>query len=94
MATNEAAWIMAPKAKPLVVAEAPMPIANPDEVVIRNRAVAVNPIDWKVQEYGVIVKDYPNVLGCDTAGEVVEVGSNVTKFSKGDRVMAYVLLLS
>lgn len=32
---------------------------------------------------------YPNVMGCDVAGEIVEVGSSVTKFKKGDRVAGH-----
>jgi NADPH:quinone reductase-like Zn-dependent oxidoreductase len=44
--SNKAAWI--PKAKgQLEVSEAPMPKAGKDEVVIKNSAVAVNPVDCK-----------------------------------------------
>jgi NADPH:quinone reductase-like Zn-dependent oxidoreductase len=37
------------------------------------------------------MEKYPNILGQDAAGEVVEVGKDVTRYSKGDRVMVYVL---
>ena len=45
MATNQAAWLDGAGSK-LRVAEAPMPKAGPGQVVIRNKAVAVNPVDW------------------------------------------------
>lgn len=49
---NKAAWITAKKAHPLQVSDAPMPKPRPGEVVIRNAAVAINPIDWKIQAFG------------------------------------------
>jgi hypothetical protein len=45
--SNQAAWIMEPKGNPLEVKEAPMPTAGKGEVVIKNHAVAVNPVDCK-----------------------------------------------
>ena len=60
---NKAAWLTEAKQNPLKVDHAPMPSAGPDEVVVKNSAVAVNPVDWKIQDYGVIIQNYPNVLG-------------------------------
>lgn len=45
--SNQAAWILEPKGNPLVVKEAPMPKAGKGEIVIKNHAVAVNPVDCK-----------------------------------------------
>jgi NADPH:quinone reductase-like Zn-dependent oxidoreductase len=42
--SNQAAWIPEAKGK-LEVKEAPMPTAGKGEVVIKNHAVAVNPVD-------------------------------------------------
>jgi len=42
--SNQAAWIPEAKAK-LQVKEAPLPKAAKGEVVIKNHAVAVNPVD-------------------------------------------------
>jgi hypothetical protein len=43
-----AAWIKEFKAKPLVIDSASFPRAGPDEVVVKNAAVAVNPVNWKI----------------------------------------------
>ncbi|KAK7959578.1 uncharacterized protein PG986_004432 [Apiospora aurea] len=87
---NMAAWLTSPKSRPFAIADAPMPVPGPDEVVIRTRAVAVNPVDWFIQALGVIVPadgGYPAVLGCDLAGEVVSAGAHAaSSFVPGDRV--------
>lgn len=67
---------------------------QPDEIVVRNRAVAVNPVDRLLPTIGDFVfpwLQYPVVPGSDLAGEVVEVGSNVTRFRVGDRVLGHAL---
>ena len=58
--------------------------------MVQNHAVAVNPLDWMIQVAGVFrwIK-YPFVLGSDLAGEVVEVGKDVTRFNAGDRVLGH-----
>jgi NADPH:quinone reductase-like Zn-dependent oxidoreductase len=86
--TNQAAWIKAAKAKPLSVEPAPEAKADPVEVVIKNAFVAINPVDWKIQEYGPPNQTYPNILGRDIAGEIVEVGEGVTRLKVGQRVIA------
>lgn len=70
------------------VGKADFPTPEDDEIIVKNHAVAVNPVDWKIQDYGFFIQTWPNVLGEDFAGEVVEVGKNVSKFKKGDRVFA------
>lgn len=88
---NYAAWIPAQGAQ-LEVADAPFPtdIAD-DEVVIKNKAVAVNPVDWKIQSAPQPIFDikYPYILGSDVAGEVVGVGAGVRHLQKGDRVIGH-----
>jgi NADPH:quinone reductase-like Zn-dependent oxidoreductase len=88
MATNQAAWIKRPKARPLSVESAPIAKAEPGEVVIKNAFVAINPVDWKIQEYSPEFQNYPNILGRDVAGEIVEVGPDVTRLKVGQRVIA------
>lgn len=89
---NYAAWIQSPETS-LDVATAPFPREKlgEDDVVIKNGAVAVNPVDWKVQDaasnpFGL---SFPNILGEDVAGVVVDVGSKVKHVQVGDRVIAH-----
>ncbi|KAK3690191.1 zinc-binding oxidoreductase CipB [Podospora appendiculata] len=85
---NRAAYIVA-KATPFQVREAPYPSPLPHEIVIKARAVAVNPVDWKLQYQAIFDLKYPHILGEDVAGDVVEVGSAVDTIKVGDRVTAY-----
>lgn len=39
---NKAAWLLAAKQRPLKVDDAPMPEPGPDDIIIRNHAVAIN----------------------------------------------------
>ena len=94
MPKNRAAWICHEKQYPLEIKEAPYPTPAADEVVIKNAAVAINPVDWKMQREAIFSFVYATILGHDVAGEVVEVGSAVTNVKKGDRVAAYVFLFS
>lgn len=59
---------------------------GPGEVLIKIQATSLNPVDWKVQKYGVFVEKYPAILGTDVAGDIEEVGEGVTEFKKGDKV--------
>lgn len=63
-------------------------ISQATEIKVRLRAAGVNPVDTKIRRNGLL---YPNaalpaVLGCDGAGEVVEVGPAANQFKTGDKV--------
>lgn len=91
MPTNTAAWLGAKQVQ-LEVSSAPYTHARSNEIVVRNHAVAINPIDWIIPLVGNLVfpwLTYPFVLGSDVAGEVVEVGDAVTRFRVGDRVLGH-----
>jgi NADPH:quinone reductase-like Zn-dependent oxidoreductase len=91
MPENNALWLRAKRA-PFAVGPAPYTAPRADEVVVRVRAVAVNPMDRLQQTMGDIFTPwtiYPFVAGSDVAGEVAEIGSGVTRFRVGDRVVGY-----
>lgn len=87
MPSNAAAWLTEPKERPFKVQPAPYTPPGPNEVVIKNGAVAINPVDWGLQALAVLPLKYPAILGIDLAGEVVEVGSACTRLKTGDRVL-------
>ena len=47
----------------LVVEERPTPSPGPGEVLVRNHAIGLNPIDWKRQAFGIFVSSFPVILG-------------------------------
>ena len=76
----------------LELTEVPDPIVGPDTVLIRTKAVGLNPVDWKSVRGGLEARfpcHFPLVPCWDVAGVVERVGPSVTEFAAGDEVMAY-----
>lgn len=74
-----------------VIAETPKPEPGPGEVLIKIEASAVNPFDLILRQGFMaqyIPLPLPAVLGGDAAGVIAELGSGVTEFAVGDRVVA------
>ncbi len=70
----------------MVVKEVPDPIIDDNSVLVRVKACAVCGSDIRIYHHGNNRVNPPQTLGHEISGEVVEVGKNVTKFRKGDRV--------
>lgn len=71
------------------VVESPKPRLRPDYLIVKAKAVALNPTDWKHIDKGLAKSGC--TLGCDFAGVVEEVGPNVKKqFKPGDRIACFV----
>ncbi|MFD8815315.1 NADP-dependent oxidoreductase, partial [Streptomyces sp. NPDC059627] len=69
------------------------PKVGPDSVLVKVRAAAVNPVDWKCREgllHGIMDAVFPVVPGWDVSGVVVQPGAAVTEFAVGDEVIGYV----
>jgi len=83
--TNHAILIQsAGKAK---VVEASIPRLRDEYLLVKTHAVALNPTDFKHIDF---MPTEGARVGCDYAGEVLEVGSKVSKsFKKGDRVAGF-----
>ncbi|MBI1988021.1 MAG: zinc-binding dehydrogenase [Nitrospinae bacterium] len=68
--------------------DVPTPEISPREVLVRVRACALNHLDiWVRQGMPTVKIPLPHILGCDIAGEVAQIGSQVKGFHAGDRVM-------
>jgi NADPH:quinone reductase-like Zn-dependent oxidoreductase len=65
------------------------PEPSPGEVVVRVRAVSMNPVDWKIRS-GMLQKffpvTFPAVTGRDGAGEIIAVGNGGESSLVGKRV--------
>ena len=85
---NAAAWALKPNSRPFVVSSAPYTSPPKGHVTIKVRSVAVDPIDWILQDQDFFGLKYPAILGLDIAGEIEEVGSGVDGFKVGQRVIA------
>ena len=71
----------------LVEFEAAMPVLGPMDLLVRIRAVAVNPVDTKIRKsLGAGPHDPPRIFGWDAAGTVEAIGAQVTGFAAGDEV--------
>ena len=64
----------------------PRPRISSKELLVRNRAIGLNPIDWKCVAYGFGIYSTPWVSGREAAGTIENVGEEVKGFQKGDRV--------
>ena len=91
MAADRAVWLRA-KLGTLDIGPAPPRLLRDNEILVRNGAVAINPVDWMTLVVGDVIfpwLTYPFVLGSDVAGEVVALGAGVTRFKVGDRVLGH-----
>ncbi|MFD8298441.1 NADP-dependent oxidoreductase [Streptomyces bauhiniae] len=73
--------------------EVPEPKVGPDQVLVRVRAAAVNPVDWKCREGyldPLLNTVFPVVTGWDVSGVVVRPGASVVEYEAGDEVIGYV----
>src|SRR5437870_1493211 len=73
------------------LAEVERPQLGENQLLVKVRASAVNPVDWKIREglgemFGMKL---PLILGCEVAGTVEAAGSTVKDFAGGDEVYGF-----
>lgn len=68
-----------------------LPELGDHQVLVKVKATSVNPIDWKLRE-GYLAQmmpwNFPIILGWDVAGEIVEVGTEVSDWQAGQVIFA------
>lgn len=78
----------------LVTQELPMPSISANDVLVQVKAISINPVDVKTRAgkgmAGMLKGISPLILGWDISGIIVEVGTAVTQFKKGDEVFGMV----
>ncbi|OZI45295.1 zinc-binding alcohol dehydrogenase family protein [Bordetella genomosp. 4] len=70
--------------KSLFETDLPQPTPGPRDLLVKIRAIAVNPVDTKVRAGA--PTDQPRILGWDAVGVVETIGSEVSLFQPGDEV--------
>ncbi|KAK7438604.1 hypothetical protein VKT23_017938 [Stygiomarasmius scandens] len=86
--SEQKALLLESKHGSFVVSSIPKPsTASAGELIVKVQAAGLNPIDWKIQSYGLFYEEYPAITGSDVAGDVEQVGEGVVGFKKGDRVL-------
>jgi NADPH:quinone reductase-like Zn-dependent oxidoreductase len=74
-----------------VIEEVQEPDIGSDEVLVRVRAASLNPLDVKLQRgfmHAFFPLAFPYMLATDLAGTIERTGSGVTRWGKGDPVIA------
>src|SRR5688500_5865919 len=75
------------------VADIDVPTLGDTDLLVRVHAASVNPVDIKTLQgklKSLFSYRFPLVLGNDLSGVVLDVGSRVARFKKGDAVCAQV----
>ncbi|KAH9924837.1 chaperonin 10-like protein [Fomitopsis serialis] len=85
--SDQKALYLTEKHGAFVLGTAPMYKPGPGEILIRIESTGLNPADWAIQTYGMLIEKYPAILGIDIAGTVEELGEGVTRYKKGDRIL-------
>ena len=90
---NSAAILKQAKER-ITIEERHLPSPQASEILVKNHAVAINPVDWKIQSTGHFIAKYPTVLGSDICGTVEAVGSDIKHFKEGDRVTGFAAVIA
>jgi NADPH:quinone reductase-like Zn-dependent oxidoreductase len=67
----------------------PKPKPLPDRVVIRQQVIALNSLDYKQRDFGILISRWPHMLGIEGAGVIEAMGSDVSDLRSGDEVLAW-----
>ena len=74
---------------PFKIVHVPKPALAPDQVLIRQHVIALNLVDTKQRDLGIMIPRWPHVLGIEGAGIIEAVGSDVSDLRPGDEVLAW-----
>ncbi|CAK7238470.1 hypothetical protein SEUCBS140593_010721 [Sporothrix eucalyptigena] len=58
------------------------------ELLVRTRAIGLNPIDWKAPDFNFGLPELPYIAGRELAGDVTVLNDGASRLQKGDRVLA------
>ncbi|KAJ3552135.1 hypothetical protein NM688_g4312 [Phlebia brevispora] len=84
---KQKALVLPEKHGKLVLREVDVPKPGSGEVLVREDAIGLNPIDYFIPETGLFVTLYPIILGWEAAGIVVQLGEGVSSVAVGDKAL-------
>ncbi|ENY70516.1 alcohol dehydrogenase GroES-like protein [Aeromonas diversa CDC 2478-85] len=70
----------------LTLTDLTLPAPGPGEVLVENRVIAINPVDWKLIEWGHGAWQAGQVPGVDGMGVIAALGEGVSHLRLGSRV--------
>jgi len=70
----------------LIDIELPQPNASGNDLLVKVKSIAVNPVDYKIRQRMASEDGSYKVIGWDAVGEVVAIGEAATRFKPGDVV--------
>lgn len=74
---------------PFNIVHAPKPALASDEVLVKQRVIALNGVDAKQRDLGIAVPHWPRLLGIEGAGVIEAVASDVRSLRPGDEVAGW-----
>ncbi len=78
----------------LVITDVPVPNVSDNEVLVKVKAIGINPIDIKTRTGKGLANRLkelnPMILGWDISGVITEIGRSITSFQKGDEVFGMI----
>ncbi|EXJ54026.1 hypothetical protein A1O7_09363 [Cladophialophora yegresii CBS 114405] len=92
MSSTHQAAVLPGKGEPLIVQDVETPIPGPRELLISVSAIAFNPVDFIMKDFGFMIAAYPAIIGSDIAGTVEALGSDIpasSPFKPGVRVLGF-----
>lgn len=85
-------WAYQPKTNSVELKNSEKPTLASNEILIKNKAIGINPVDWKFIHANPLNWQQDHVPGVDGAGEIVEVGEGVDINLIGKRVAYHAAL--
>ncbi len=85
-ATQAWVWHGSDDPDDLVLTEKPLPAITDNQVLVANRAVGLNPVDWKLMTRRMKVWKEGQIPGVDGMGTIVAIGAGVRHLRLGARV--------
>ncbi|ROW14209.1 hypothetical protein VPNG_04323 [Cytospora leucostoma] len=87
--TQNVLLLYGPRQPYKLVEDYPVPkIQTDSEILVKTRAIGLNPIDWKAPDFNFAIPELPYLSGRELSGDVSQVSGTSSRFQVGDRVIA------